>query len=219
MSKQSYTQPVIAIIILVVIWVGYELFARTAPEQDSAVTVDTITTEPLEDITYTYESDMLPTIETITINEDGTATMQTNAGDITFELFIEKSPQTVANFVKLSTEGFYNGTRFHRIIPDFMIQGGDPNSKDDAARATWGMGGPGYQFADEFNDEPLVEGVLAMANAGPNTNGSQFFIVTAEATPWLDGKHTAFGRVISGMDVVKVIEAVPTGPGDQPIIE
>lgn len=145
-------------------------------------------------------------------------TLKTNLGDITLELFPKDAPVTVANFVKLSRAGFYNGTRFHRVIKDFMIQGGDPNSKDD----DWsndGTGGPGYTFKDEINSHKIVRGVIAMANAGPATNGSQFFIVTASATPWLDGKHTVFGRVTAGMDVVDKIENVRTDKtrGDHPI--
>lgn len=142
-------------------------------------------------------------------------TMKTSLGDIKLELFDNDAPKTVANFTKLASEGFYNGTRFHRVIKDFMIQGGDPNSKDN----DWsndGIGGPGYKFEDEINNNKLVRGVLAMANAGPNTNGSQFFIVTAQSTPWLDGKHTAFGRVIEGMDVVDKIEALKTFANDNP---
>jgi cyclophilin family peptidyl-prolyl cis-trans isomerase len=134
--------------------------------------------------------------------------MQTNKGAIEIELFDDDAPKTVENFTKLARDGFYDGVIFHRIIPDFMIQGGDPTGT--------GSGGPGYQFEDEFNDQKVVRGALAMANAGPNTNGSQFFIVTAEACPWLDGKHTVFGRVSSGMDVVDAIEQVETGPGDRP---
>ncbi len=136
------------------------------------------------------------------------ATMQTNHGTIEIELFDDDAPKTVANFTKLAQDGFYNGVIFHRVIQDFMVQGGDPTGT--------GSGGPGYQFEDEFNDNKVVRGALAMANGGPNTNGSQFFIVTAEATPWLDGKHTVFGRVTSGMDVVDAIEQVETGPGDRP---
>jgi cyclophilin family peptidyl-prolyl cis-trans isomerase len=134
--------------------------------------------------------------------------MQTNKGTIELELFEGDAPKTVENFAKLARDGFYDGVIFHRIIPDFMIQGGDPTGT--------GSGGPGYQFEDEFNDNKVVRGALAMANAGPNTNGSQFFIVTADACPWLDGKHTVFGRVASGMDVVDAIEQVDTGPGDRP---
>ena len=136
------------------------------------------------------------------------ATVQTNKGTIEIELFDDDAPKTVENFTKLARDGFYDGVIFHRVIPDFMIQGGDPTGT--------GSGGPGYQFEDEFNDNKIVRGALAMANAGPNTNGSQFFVVTADACPWLDGKHTVFGRVTSGMDVVDTIEQVDTGPGDRP---
>ena len=143
-------------------------------------------------------------------------TLKTNKGDIVVDLFAADAPKTVENFIKLSKANFYNGTKFHRVIKDFMIQGGDPNSKDD----DWsndGTGGPGYQFADEFNSHKLVSGTLAMANSGPNTNGSQFFIVTAPATPWLDGKHTAFGTVGSGMDVVTAIENMKANQNDHPL--
>lgn len=145
------------------------------------------------------------------------ATISTNKGDIVVRLYGADAPKTVENFAKLANEGFYNGTKFHRVIKGFMIQGGDPLSKNDKDKSRWGTGGPGYQFEDEINARKLVRGSLAMANAGPNTNGSQFFIVTADATPWLDGKHTNFGEVISGMDVVSAIESVPTEPGDRPV--
>jgi cyclophilin family peptidyl-prolyl cis-trans isomerase len=136
------------------------------------------------------------------------ATMQTNQGTIGLQLFDEDAPKTVENFKKLAQDGFYDGVIFHRVIPDFMIQGGDPTGT--------GSGGPGYQFEDEFNDHKVARGALAMANAGPNTNGSQFFIVTADACPWLDGKHTVFGEVTSGMDVVDAISTADTGAGDKP---
>ena len=136
------------------------------------------------------------------------ATLHTSAGPVTVELFDEDAPKTVANFRKLSADGFYDGLIFHRVIRDFMIQGGCPEGT--------GTGGPGYTFEDEFNQHKVVRGALAMANAGPNTNSSQFFIVTTEEAPWLDGKHTVFGRVTDGMDAVGVIEAAPTGPGDRP---
>ena len=139
------------------------------------------------------------------------ATMQTNQGAIEIELFDDDAPKTVENFKKLANDGFYNGVIFHRVIPDFMIQGGDPTGT--------GTGGPGYQFEDEFNDHKVERGALAMANAGPNTNGSQFFIVTAEATPWLDGKHTVFGKVTSGMEDVDAIEQTETDPRDKPLEE
>lgn len=141
--------------------------------------------------------------------------MNTSEGDISLELYPDKAPKTVENFVKLSEDGFYDGVKFHRVIKDFMIQAGDPNSINGDPD-TWGTGGPGYEFEDEINDVRLEHGVLAMANRGPNTNGSQFFIVTAEATPWLDGKHTAFGKVIDGMDVVDTIESAETVTGDRP---
>lgn len=145
------------------------------------------------------------------------ATIKTNKGDITVEIYADDSPKTVENFVQLAGEGFYDGTRFHRVIKDFMIQGGDPLSKDDAQKAVWGTGGPGYTFADEINAHKLVKGSLAMANAGPNTNGSQFFIVTATATPWLDGAHTNFGQVTEGMDIVDMIGATATDANDRPV--
>jgi cyclophilin family peptidyl-prolyl cis-trans isomerase len=136
------------------------------------------------------------------------ATMQTSEGAIGLELFDEDAPKTVANFKKLAGEGFYDGLIFHRVIKDFMIQGGCPQGT--------GTGGPGYTFEDEINDHKIVRGALAMANAGPNTNGSQFFLVTTEAAPWLDGKHTVFGRVTDGMDVVDKIEGTDTDRSDRP---
>ena len=136
------------------------------------------------------------------------ATLHTNHGPIEVELFDEDAPKTVENFRKLAGDGFYDGVVFHRVIPDFMIQGGDPTGT--------GMGGPGYTFEDEFNDHKVERGALAMANAGPNTNGSQFFVVTADATPWLDGKHTVFGRVTNGMEVVDTISGAATDANDKP---
>ena len=134
--------------------------------------------------------------------------MNTSEGAITFELFDEEAPKTVANFRTLASEGFYDGLIFHRVIKDFMIQGGCPEGT--------GTGGPGYSFEDEINEHKIVRGALAMANAGPNTNGSQFFIVTAKACPWLDGKHTVFGQVSEGMDVVEHIEGASTDHADRP---
>jgi peptidyl-prolyl cis-trans isomerase B (cyclophilin B) len=137
------------------------------------------------------------------------AVLHTNAGPVTVELHDDDAPKTVANFRKLAADGFYDGLTFHRVIADFMIQGGCPEGT--------GTGGPGYTFEDEINQHKIVRGALAMANAGPNTNGSQFFVVTTEAAPWLDGKHTVFGRVIDGMDAVDAIESTPTGPADRPL--
>ena len=136
------------------------------------------------------------------------ATLHTNHGAIAVELFDDDAPKTVDNFVKLARDGFYDGVIFHRVIADFMIQGGDPTGT--------GTGGPGYSFEDEINDHKIERGALAMANAGPDTNGSQFFVVTTQAAPWLDGKHTVFGRVTEGMDVVDTISEVETGANDKP---
>jgi cyclophilin family peptidyl-prolyl cis-trans isomerase len=136
------------------------------------------------------------------------ATIHTSEGAIAFELFDADAPKTVANFRELAGKGFYDGLIFHRVINDFMIQGGCPQGN--------GTGGPGYQFEDEFNEHKVVRGALAMANSGPNTNGSQFFIVTADACPWLDGKHTVFGQLTSGDEVIDAIEALPTDGRDRP---
>jgi peptidyl-prolyl cis-trans isomerase B (cyclophilin B) len=138
-------------------------------------------------------------------------TMTTNHGDISLELFDEDAPETVANFRRLAEDGFYDGLIFHRVIPDFMIQGGCPQGT--------GTGGPGYTFKDEINDHKVVRGALAMANAGPNTNGSQFFIVTVPEAGWLDGKHTVFGEVTDGMDVVDTIAELPRDGRDRPLQE
>ncbi len=135
--------------------------------------------------------------------------MSTSEGELVLELFDEEAPKTVDNFRTLSQKGFYDGLTFHRIIPKFMIQGGCPLGT--------GTGDPGYKFEDEINEHKIVRGALAMANAGPDTNGSQFFIVTTEAAPWLDGKHTVFGRVTEGMDVVDRLEGLPTDARDRPV--
>jgi peptidyl-prolyl cis-trans isomerase B (cyclophilin B) len=137
------------------------------------------------------------------------ATLQTNHGPIELELFEEDAPKTVENFVKLAADGYYDGLIFHRVIRDFMIQGGCPEGA--------GTGGPGYTFEDEFNQHKIVRGALAMANAGPNTNGSQFFVVTTQEAPWLDGKHTVFGRVSGSMDAVDAIEGQPSDQRDRPL--
>jgi peptidyl-prolyl cis-trans isomerase B (cyclophilin B) len=136
------------------------------------------------------------------------ATLNTSHGEIVIDLFDDDAPKTVENFRRLAGDGFYDGLIFHRIIRDFMIQGGCPEGT--------GTGGPGYTFEDEINDHKIVRGALAMANAGPNTNGSQFFIVTTAEAPWLDGKHTVFGEITSGMDVVDKIEGLPTDGSDRP---
>jgi peptidyl-prolyl cis-trans isomerase B (cyclophilin B) len=137
------------------------------------------------------------------------AVLHTTAGPVTVEFFDDDAPKTVENFRKLAADGFYDGLIFHRVIPDFMIQGGCPEGT--------GTGGPGYTFEDEFNEHKIVRGALAMANAGPDTNGSQFFFVTAQEASWLDGKHTVFGQVTDGMDAVSSIEATETDPRDKPV--
>jgi len=146
--------------------------------------------------------------------------LETNKGKITLELFSIAAPKTVENFTKLAKAGFYDGTLFHRVIKDFMIQGGDPLTKENPQDwSRHGTGGPGYAFADEINDHKMARGALAMANAGPNTNGSQFFIVTAATAPWLDGKHTVFGQITTGMETVTAIEnsATDRARGDHPL--
>jgi cyclophilin family peptidyl-prolyl cis-trans isomerase len=192
----------------------YRIFMMTDENKvDSSSLISKETKEVIKEVT----NDSVE--EGVKVTGKVTVSMKTSLGSISLELFGDKAPITVENFVKLAKSGFYDGTKFHRVIKDFMIQGGDPLSKSNDKKDMWGTGGPGYAFKDEFNDVPLKAGVLAMANSGPNTNGSQFFIVTAEATPWLDGKHTAFGRVTSGMDVVKAIEnvSVDHNRGDKPV--
>lgn len=154
----------------------------------------------------------------IEVNEKNMkATIQTNKGNIVLELYAEQTPNTAGNFAKLAKEGFYNGTKFHRVIEGFMIQGGDPQTKDDSLQMMWGTGGPGYQFADEIvSGLSNVTGTISMANAGPNTNGSQFFINVADNT-FLDGKHAVFGRVVEGMDIVFAISQVEKNQRDVPI--
>jgi peptidyl-prolyl cis-trans isomerase B (cyclophilin B) len=137
------------------------------------------------------------------------AKIHTTRGTIAVELFDEDAPKTVENFRRLASDHFYDGIIFHRVIRDFMVQSGCPEGT--------GTGGPGYTFEDEINDHKIVRGALAMANAGPDTNGSQFFIVTVDSAPWLDGKHTVFGRVTAGMDAVDEIEGLPTGANDRPL--
>lgn len=186
------------------VWVGGQSSQRTTQEVPQVAAPET-TTE-----TKTTANELVKTTNMTTV------VMTTNKGAITLELFDTDAPKTVANFVKLAQEGFYNGTRFHRVIKGFMIQGGDPLSKDVALQARWGTGGPGYQFEDEIRaNNKNVIGTISMANAGPNTNGSQFFINTANNN-FLDGKHTTFGRVVSGMDVVTAIENLATTPQDRP---
>jgi len=174
-----------------------------------------------------YASDNKSDSKTVTNNEVKTikvmaetkqlVTIETSLGNIELELYPAKAPKTVENFVTLANKGFYENTKFHRVIKNFMIQGGDPYTKG-TDESVYGTGGPGYKFADEQNDLQMVRGMIAMANSGPNTNGSQFFIVTIPEAGWLTGKHTIFGKVISGMDVVDKIEASKTNQNDLPVV-
>ena len=178
-------------------------------------------TEAGNDLAITPQKDNETTaINNLNNKKMTSATLNTNMGNITIEFFEKQTPNTVANFIKLAKADFYNGTKFHRVIKGFMIQGGDPLSKDDSKMALWGTGGPGYSFADEIGNENKNNrndvGTIAMANSGPNTNGSQFFINTA-SNNFLDGKHTVFGKVVSGMDVVTKIENTATNAGDRPV--
>jgi len=187
-----------------------DFVAETAPVIEEAVTDNSA-----EELTAQVVS---PDKQINLLSKYNGAIIKTNLGDIQVKFYNEDSPVTVNNFMNLAQAGFYNGTKFHRVIKDFMIQGGDPNSKDD----DWsndGIGGPGYYFADEINSHKLVAGSLAMANrgAGTSSNGSQFFIVTADATPWLDGAHTNFGQVTAGMDVVNKIGVVAVNANDHPL--
>lgn len=183
----------ILVIVIVVIIGGYFLLVRDRGEEST----DRDTVTPL--------------------NKDMVAIMQTNFGEITLELFASDAPKTVENFVKLAEAGFYNDTKFHRVIKGFMIQGGDPLSGDNALKDRWGTGGPGYTFPDEIHaNNRNVAGTIAMANSGPNTNGSQFFINTADNN-FLDAKHTVFGKVIAGSDVLGNIENTATGGQDRPV--
>jgi len=165
---------------------------------------------------FNKEKDMEEKEEVIESAEVMIATIKTNKGDIKIELFSEDAPKTVENFVKLAKDGFYDGTRFHRVIEDFMIQAGDPLSKDIDLKPKWGTGGPGYTFEDEINNNSNLPGTIAMANSGPNTNGSQFFINTVNNN-YLDSKHTVFGKVVEGMGIVLAIQNINTNSFDQPV--
>lgn len=206
----------------ILIGVVYSAFNRAS--QTKTQTEPQLTDEVLEEETLVESSEEEKTVKQEQANlkqytkapelnlKEGTdykALIKTNMGEILVDLFEDKAPVTVNSFIFLANEGFYDGIIFHRIIKEFMIQAGDPLGV--------GVGGPGYQFEDEFNDAKLVDGSLAMANSGPNTNGSQFFIVTIPETPWLDGKHTNFGQVIEGLDVVHAIEDVNTDARDKPL--
>jgi len=201
MKKHVYLSLLVILLIIAVI------FVLTRGGNEATETIDTVSLheEELEDNqVFSEKKDMIVTINT-------------NFGVIALDLYENLAPNTVANFVKLTNKGFYNGTKFHRVINNFMIQGGDPLSADDSQEARWGTGGPGYTFADEIHlENKNAVGTISMANAGPDTNGSQFFINTADNN-FLNEKHTVFGRVINGMDVVDAIQNTKTLPGDRPV--
>ena len=193
-------------IIIVVIIGGYAIITGNHEETNNSTDNQAIV--PVDTATTT-----LPTTNKTKMTH---ATLHTNKGDITIE-FSTATPKTVENFTKLAQAGFYDGTKFHRVIQGFMNQGGDPLSKDDSKKMMWGTGGPGYQFADEISATNHNDvDTIAMANAGPNTNGSQFFINVAPNN-FLDTKHTVFGKVTAGMDVVTAINNVKTDSSDKPL--
>lgn len=189
-------------IVVIVLLIGY---ASSDSKNNSKINIDA-----------KNSSEVTSGVKIINNIKNKMVTMETSLGNIEIELYSDKAPKTVENFVKLANQGFYENTKFHRVIKTFMIQGGDPYTKGQDT-SVYGTGGPGYKFEDEPNDLPMVAGMLAMANSGPDTNGSQFFIITAAETPWLVGKHTVFGKVISGMDVVTKIENTKTGANDLPV--
>ncbi len=192
--------------------------ALKAPQTGTPKTNEPVTTNTMPIIEEATTTEKIVT-EIINKKSMTTVTLITSKGAITIELYSDKAPKTVENFTKLAKEGFYNGTRFHRVIKGFMIQGGDPLSKNLADANRWGTGGPGYQFADEIHtDNKNNIGTISMANSGPNTNGSQFFINVGNNN-FLDTKHTVFGRVTAGIDVVTAIENTKTAPGDRPLEE
>jgi len=207
----------VVMIVVIVLLIGY---ASSGSKNNSKITIvdqnnvsDSVSTKNSPEATSTVKiinKNIMNNIKTKVV------TMETSLGNIEIELYSDKAPKTVDNFVKLANQGFYENTKFHRVIKGFMIQGGDPYTKGEDT-SVYGTGGPGYKFEDEANDLPMVAGMLAMANSGPDTNGSQFFIITAPETPWLVGKHTVFGKVISGMDAVTKIENTRTGTDDLPV--
>jgi len=204
----------ILIIIVAVIGIGFAVLYKQ-PEQSTERFTGTPGIVEESNMMEQTDAQTLP----IVTNTKGTmqATITTNKGVITLELFGDQTPETVGNFTKLAQEGFYNGTKFHRVIDGFMVQGGDPLTKDDSAQSVWGTGGPGYKFADEIVPGlSNVTGTISMANAGPNTNGSQFFINVADNT-FLDGKHAVFGKVTEGMDLVIALSQVERNQRDVPV--
>lgn len=207
------TKVVAIIVIALTMGIGLVMFFRQnqpAPESQNLVRSESQVT-PFQQPNLNEESETTPEASTFptpssnaSLAENTQAIIKTNKGNITISFYVNDAPKTVNNFINLANRDFYDGIIFHRVIDDFMIQVGDPNTKDKP-KNTWGTGGPGYQFEDEINSHKLVRGSVAMANSGPDTNGSQFFIVTTDETPWLDGKHTNFGEVVDGMNIAESI--------------
>ena len=228
-KKKFSLFPVVVVgLILVIVAVGAFIVMRDEPEpvnQEPVAEVPANVTDVVDPVpaNVTDVVDPIPANVTDVVDpipaEAKKVILETNFGEIEIELFPAKAPRTVENFLTLAGDGFYDGTRFHRVIEGFMIQGGCPHSADEALKAQWGTGGPGHMFDCEIHDENFnVRGTIAMANAGPNTNGSQFFISVVDNN-FLDPRHTVFGRVVSGMDIVDKISAVETGPRDVPVEE
>ena len=211
MTKQIY----ISLLIIIVVVGGFFFFTRGGGEELSNEGNVIIVENDAEDAGVSTREGQVPVSEIDPQNM--TAVIKTNFGEIEIDLFESDAPNTIVNFVNLALDGFYDGTKFHRVIPGFMIQGGDPLSKDDSQKASWGNGGPGYAFADEIHANNVnAVGTISMANSGPDTNGSQFFINVADNNS-LDTKHTVFGKVIKGMEIVTTIENVATEGSDRPI--
>lgn len=201
---------VVVLLLGAMLWPKEKALAPKLVPADGSVSQTSTTTETVLEVKK--DEQIKNNMENIT-----RATLQTNKGEIEIEFFGEQTPKTVENFVKLAGSGFYDGVKFHRVIPGFMIQGGDPLTKDDSLMTRWGTGGPGYSFEDEITSENKnMAGTISMANSGPNTNGSQFFINTKDNN-FLDGKHTVFGRVVKGADVVMAIEKTKTDERDRPV--
>ncbi len=207
---------IVIIVVLGVLAVFFLMRSKSTINSDITKVSDNLTPNPAE-TTTTPEN-----INNLDNKKMTTATLRTSMGDITIKFFEDQAPKTVANFLKLAGDKFYDGVKFHRVIKGFMIQGGDPLSKDDSKMSLWGTGGPGYKFADEIDAKSDLyvktgykKGIVAMANSGPNTNGSQFFIMAADYP--LPPLYTIFGEVVSGIDVVTKIENTPTGPNDRPV--
>jgi len=212
----SQVTAVLLVLAFLIVVGGVVYILRPAPDLELTTTpIPTAVPTPIDN---TMQLGATPTPLSVTpINQVVQVTLKTSQGDIALTLDGTAAPITVGNFVFLAQQNFYDGTTFHRVIPDFMIQGGDPLSKNQAQRAQHGRGGPGYTFKDEINQHKNVRGAISMANAGPNTNGSQFFIVTGPAFPDLDSKHTVFGQVASGMEIVDAISQVERDPNDNPL--